>query len=69
MFQLDVVPSNAQPLGGLPQPGQQPTMSTSMLTVPADVLCALTRDSGVGNVACSETVVGHGSTWSVDISV
>jgi hypothetical protein len=60
---------NAQPLGGLLQPGQQPTTFTSTLTVPAEVLCTLTRDSRVGNVACSEIAVEHGPTWTVDVSV
>lgn len=66
---FDVVSSNAQPLGGPLQPDQQPTAFTSTFTVPADVLCTLTQDSRVGNVACSEFSVIHGPTWTVEVSV
>jgi hypothetical protein len=60
---------NAQPLGGPLQPDEQPTTFTSTLTVPTVVLCTLTRDARVGNVACSETAAGHGPACTVDFSV
>jgi hypothetical protein len=66
---FDVVSSNAQPLGGPLQPDEQPTTFTSTLTVPTVVLCTLTRDARVGNVACSETAAGHGPACTVDFSV
>jgi hypothetical protein len=65
----DVMSSNAQALGGPRQSDEQPSPFVSTLTVPAEVLCTLTLDARVGDLACSEFSSGHGPAWSVDLAV